>query len=240
MLRAVRLAATLGFEIEPATLAAIRRRARRSSGHLSGERIAAELDRLLAAPSGRRSGCGSWPTPACSRRSPPELAAQRGMPQNKIPGEDLWDHTLRTVDAAPPSRPDRPAGGAAPRHRQARDHRRRPVPRPRDRRRRAGRGAPRPAALAASATERVVHLVRQPHVRLRAALERRGGPAVHRQGRVATRSTSCSLLREADNVGQRRCRATPTGWASCGRGSTASSRPRRCSTGSAWRSTATT
>jgi len=35
----------------------------------------------------------------------PELAAQRGIPQNKVPGEDLWDHTLRTVDAAPVSRP---------------------------------------------------------------------------------------------------------------------------------------
>jgi len=30
----------------------------------------------------------------------PDLAAQRGIEQNKIPGEDLWDHTLRTVDAA--------------------------------------------------------------------------------------------------------------------------------------------
>jgi hypothetical protein len=28
-----------------------------------------------------------------------------GIPQNKIPGEDLWDHTLRTVDATPADRP---------------------------------------------------------------------------------------------------------------------------------------
>jgi putative nucleotidyltransferase with HDIG domain len=35
----------------------------------------------------------------------PELAAQRGIPQDKVPGEDLWDHTLRTVDAAPADRP---------------------------------------------------------------------------------------------------------------------------------------
>jgi putative nucleotidyltransferase with HDIG domain len=34
-----------------------------------------------------------------------ELARQRGIPQNKVAGEDLWDHTLRTVDAAPASRP---------------------------------------------------------------------------------------------------------------------------------------
>jgi tRNA nucleotidyltransferase (CCA-adding enzyme) len=30
----------------------------------------------------------------------PDLAQQRGIGQNKIEGEDLWDHTLRTVDAA--------------------------------------------------------------------------------------------------------------------------------------------
>jgi HD superfamily phosphodiesterase len=30
----------------------------------------------------------------------PDLARQRGLEQNKIEGEDLWDHTLRTVDAA--------------------------------------------------------------------------------------------------------------------------------------------
>ena len=35
----------------------------------------------------------------------PALAAQRGIPQNKIPGEDLWDHTLHTVDATPADRP---------------------------------------------------------------------------------------------------------------------------------------
>ena len=35
----------------------------------------------------------------------PELEAQRGIVQNKIDGEDLFDHTLRTVDAAPAGRP---------------------------------------------------------------------------------------------------------------------------------------
>ncbi len=29
-----------------------------------------------------------------------DLAAQRGVVQNKVPGEDLWDHTLRAVDGA--------------------------------------------------------------------------------------------------------------------------------------------
>jgi poly(A) polymerase/tRNA nucleotidyltransferase (CCA-adding enzyme) len=31
----------------------------------------------------------------------PDLARQHGIEQNKADGEDLWDHTLRTVDAAP-------------------------------------------------------------------------------------------------------------------------------------------
>ena len=35
----------------------------------------------------------------------PDLAAQVGIPQNKVPGDDLWAHTLRTVDAAPANRP---------------------------------------------------------------------------------------------------------------------------------------
>jgi putative nucleotidyltransferase with HDIG domain len=103
MIRAVRLAATLGFEVETSTLAGIRSRAGLVA-HLSGERIAAELDKLLAAalPSvGLRLMSETGLLVAIS----PDLAAQRGIPQNKVPGEDLWDHTLRTVDAAPAARP---------------------------------------------------------------------------------------------------------------------------------------
>jgi putative nucleotidyltransferase with HDIG domain len=103
MVRAVRLAATLDFEIEPATLAAIRDHAPLVR-HLSGERIAAELQKLLAAgrPSvGLRLSADTGMLEAISA----DLAAQRGIAQNKIDGEDLWDHTLRSVDAAPASRP---------------------------------------------------------------------------------------------------------------------------------------
>ena len=32
----------------------------------------------------------------------PELARQRSIPQAKIPGDDLWDHTWRTTDASAP------------------------------------------------------------------------------------------------------------------------------------------
>jgi putative nucleotidyltransferase with HDIG domain len=103
MVRAVRLAATLGFGVEPATLAAIQARAT-LVGYLSGERIAAELEKLLDAdaPSvGLDLAAGTGVLAVIS----PELGAQRGIPQNKVEGEDLWDHTLRTVDAAPRERP---------------------------------------------------------------------------------------------------------------------------------------
>ena len=103
MVRAVRLAATLDLAVEPATRAAIADSAALVV-HLSGERIGAELTRLLAAP---RPSVGlrlAEETGLLAVISP-ELAAQRGVPQNKVDGEDLWDHTLRAVDAAPAERP---------------------------------------------------------------------------------------------------------------------------------------
>ena len=103
MVRAVRLAATLELEVEPATRAAIAANAALVA-HLSGERIGAELTRLLAAP---RPSVGLRLAEETGLLAviAPELAAQRGVPQNKVDGEDLWDHTLRSVDAAPAGRP---------------------------------------------------------------------------------------------------------------------------------------
>jgi putative nucleotidyltransferase with HDIG domain len=103
MVRAVRLAATLGFTIEPTTLAAIAARAGLVR-HLSGERVAAELGKLLAAPT-PSTGFRLMETTDLLAHLLPELAAQRGVPQTKIPGDDLWDHTVRTVDAAAADRP---------------------------------------------------------------------------------------------------------------------------------------
>lgn len=103
MVRAVRLAATHGFEIEPATLEGMRVNAALVA-HLSGERVGAELGKLLAAraPSvGLQLAVDTGLIAVIS----PELATQRGIPQDKVQGEDLWDHTLRTVDAAPADRP---------------------------------------------------------------------------------------------------------------------------------------
>jgi tRNA nucleotidyltransferase (CCA-adding enzyme) len=99
MVRAVRLAATLDFEVEAETLASIGRNAELAS-HLSGERISAELSKLLAAP--RPSvGLRLMAQTGLLAVIAPDLARQQGLSQNKIDGEDLWDHTLRTVDAAP-------------------------------------------------------------------------------------------------------------------------------------------
>ena len=99
MIRAVRLAATLEFEVEAATLAAVARNAELAR-HVSGERVSAELLKLLAAP--RPSvGLRLMADTGLLAVVLPELDRQRGISQNKIEGEDLWDHTLRTVDAAP-------------------------------------------------------------------------------------------------------------------------------------------
>lgn len=103
MIRAVRLAAALEFEIEKDTLAAIGANAPLVA-HLSGERVGAELDKLLATPVpsiGLRLAMDTGLLTVIS----PELAAQREIPQNKVQGEDLWDHTLRAVNAAPADRP---------------------------------------------------------------------------------------------------------------------------------------
>jgi putative nucleotidyltransferase with HDIG domain len=103
MIRAVRLAATLDFTVEAGALAGIEERAGLVV-HLSGERIAAELDKLLGAPApsvGLRLLSGTGLLAEIS----PELAALRGIAQNKVAGEDLWDHTLRSVDAVPAGRP---------------------------------------------------------------------------------------------------------------------------------------
>jgi putative nucleotidyltransferase with HDIG domain len=106
MLRAARFAATLGFGIEPRTLAAIAENAALARS-LSGERVLAELLTLLAAPVpsvGLRLAQETGLLAAIAS----ELARQRGVPQGKVPGEDLWDHTCRTVDAVPQPARDEP------------------------------------------------------------------------------------------------------------------------------------
>jgi tRNA nucleotidyltransferase/poly(A) polymerase len=104
MLRAIRFVATLGFTVEPATRAAIAAEAPLAA-HVSAERTFGELVRLLAAdrPS---AGLRVAQETGLLAILAPELARQRGIPQGKVAGEDLWDHTCRTVDAAAPGLED--------------------------------------------------------------------------------------------------------------------------------------
>ena len=211
--------------IEAATLAGIRgaRRPRRATCRASGSRPSSTSCSPRRSPSvGLRLLAETGLLAAIS----PELAAQRGVAQNKVPGEDLWDHTLRAVDAAPAGAAGRPARGAPPRHRQAGDVRRRPVPRPRRGRRRAGRRVPRPAARAARRPRPRRRPRPPPHVQLRADLVRRGGPAVHRQDGGVGDGPRRPV--RAARGGQRRIGAAGrrrAGSTSSGRGSRPSSRP---------------
>lgn len=99
MLRAVRFATTLRMDVEPATAAAIGERAGLAAG-LSGERIGQELSKILAAerPSvGIRllSDLGLLAV-LC-----PELEVCKTIPQDKAVAQDVFEHSLITVDATP-------------------------------------------------------------------------------------------------------------------------------------------
>ncbi len=99
MLRAVRFAATLDLRVETATLAAIHDAAPLAA-HVSAERTFAELGKLLGAPA-PSIGLRLAEETGLLAVIAPELARQPGIPQAKAATDDLWDHTCRTVDAAP-------------------------------------------------------------------------------------------------------------------------------------------
>ena len=87
MLRALRFAAQLGFSIEPATLAAIGRNARRAA-LVSGERIKVELEKTLLSPRPEWAGealrlgllAHLYPETTC-----PDLTRLRELPPEPIP-----------------------------------------------------------------------------------------------------------------------------------------------------------
>ena len=87
MLRAVRFAAQLGFAIAPETEEAIRRNARRMA-RVSGERIKAELEKILLSPHPERAEellrwgllAHLWPVCSC-----PDLSCLRELPPQPIP-----------------------------------------------------------------------------------------------------------------------------------------------------------
>ncbi len=99
MLRAVRFATTLGFTIEATTAAAIRANADLART-VSGERIQQELGKILAVPkpSGAFRAVSQLGLLAVIL---PELEAAKQVPQEKAAAQDVFEHSLATLDATP-------------------------------------------------------------------------------------------------------------------------------------------
>jgi tRNA nucleotidyltransferase/poly(A) polymerase len=98
MLRAVRLAARLGYTIEPATLAAIRRLAGKIT-EISWERIGEEIVRILTEGAARR-GFELLDESGLLDHVLPEVAAMQGVEQSPDfhPEGDVFRHTLLLLD----------------------------------------------------------------------------------------------------------------------------------------------
>lgn len=105
LLRAIRFATTLGFEIEPATLAAIRTQARLIS-KVSQERIRDELSRMMLGPAPVRA----LQMLSDSELLPwilPEVEALKRIHQPTYVQRNLWLHTLKVVETCAEQNPDR-------------------------------------------------------------------------------------------------------------------------------------
>ncbi|MFM7320565.1 MAG: CCA tRNA nucleotidyltransferase [Armatimonadota bacterium] len=102
MLRACRLAAKLGFAIAEETLEAIRANAFRLDAEhgISWERIRDEFVKTLLAP-GAIDGLERMRTTGLLERFAPELAALHGCGQNGWHRWDVWEHSLRALEALP-------------------------------------------------------------------------------------------------------------------------------------------
>ncbi len=102
-LRGIRLAAVLGFSVDPETQAAMSRAKQRVAG-VACERIRDELMKLLAAP--RPSvGLELLRSTGLLEVVLPEIAEGVGVEQNRWHAYDVYTHTLEAVDAAPQDRP---------------------------------------------------------------------------------------------------------------------------------------
>ncbi|MBZ5580952.1 MAG: CCA tRNA nucleotidyltransferase [Acidobacteriia bacterium] len=98
MLRAVRFAARLGFEIEPSTFGAIRGH-HRSILRVSAERLRDELVRILT-EGGARRGFELLDATGMLNDFLPEVAAMKGVqqPPEFHPEGDVWVHTLLLLE----------------------------------------------------------------------------------------------------------------------------------------------
>jgi poly(A) polymerase len=99
VLRCVRFACQLGFSIEADTWAAAKTAAR-DMGGVAMERVAAELTKILQTPQPRR-GMELLDEAGLLAVYLPELDALKGCPQPPEfhPEGDVWEHTLRVLDA---------------------------------------------------------------------------------------------------------------------------------------------
>ncbi len=107
MLRAIRFAANLNFEIDSGTLAAISRNAE-AIKCISAERICAELSAILVG-GGARRGMELLSDSGLLKEVLPEIEALRGVSQPPAfhPEGDVWEHTMRMLACLP-----RPGGKA--------------------------------------------------------------------------------------------------------------------------------
>jgi poly(A) polymerase len=98
LLRAVRFAARLGFEIDPETFGAIQRLAPMIQS-VSAERVRDEIARILT-EGGARRGFELLNSTGLLREVLPEVAALKGVaqPPEFHPEGDVWTHTLLMLD----------------------------------------------------------------------------------------------------------------------------------------------
>lgn len=99
MLRAIRFAVRLGFEIEPQTYSAIKTAAPRLE-IISAERIRDEFVKILMAPDAVR-GLEMLRETGLLNHFAPELAAMHGVSQNIYHIYDVWTHSLKTLESIP-------------------------------------------------------------------------------------------------------------------------------------------
>jgi poly(A) polymerase len=101
LMRAVRFASRFGFAIEPATFAAIRRRAHEVTS-VSAERLRDELTKLLTEGAARR-GLELLDETGLLAAVLPEIAAMKGIeqPPEFHPEGDVWIHTRMMIEMLP-------------------------------------------------------------------------------------------------------------------------------------------
>ena len=101
MLRAVRFAANLGYQIETATFHAIKQHVS-SLRNISAERVRDELTKLLTR-GGARRGMEILAESGILSEIMPEVDVLRGVeqPPRFHPEGDVWEHTLRMLDLLP-------------------------------------------------------------------------------------------------------------------------------------------